>query len=99
LFDNLVSHPEQLEQVEVVMLERMLVATWESASDLVLGMASVAGTYVYRLSRVAAVVAMGVLVMQVILALKYWRTHTRLVRLSRRVVTNVKTRIDEPLRR
>ena len=98
-WDTLIKQPEQLEQVEVVMFERMLVESWGAAAALIMSMSSSEeGTYLHQLSNTAGVIAIGVLSVQALLALHYLRTHSRLVALSQRVVRNVKARMDEPLR-
>ena len=95
----LIKQPEQLEQVEVVMFERMLVESWGAAAALIMSMSSSEeGTYLHQLSNTTGAIAIGVLSVQALLALRYWRTHSRLVALSQRVVRNVKARMDEPLR-
>ena len=97
--DGVIMHPEQLEQIEVVMLERMLIETWDSASALIMGMsASVSGSFVNQLSQLVGGISIGVLVLQLLLAWHYWRTHSALVHLSRRVVANTRLRMDKDLR-
>jgi hypothetical protein len=99
MLKELLLRPEQLEQVEVVMFDRMLVETWKSASDIILGMfSSISGTYVYRLTQLTAAIAMGVLVLQLLLCIRYWLIHTRLMHRSQRVATKIKNRVDDPLR-